>query len=120
MDDAVLFRDSSGRMVTRAEAERDFQKSLIVAGRELEGDAYDDALVKWLGTYHAVTPKEQRSTTAPVRFLLTGFAISAVLGFLAYIAGGGFIAMLIVFGAGAFVTFGASAFVALFTIPKRD
>lgn len=101
-----LLRDSTGRTITPAQAEQEYKKSLIVAGKPLDGPDYAAGLQAWLSTYDkAPTPDKRVETVAFIAFGVP-MLIVAFVAIIAAVAGGGilgFFLILIVGGIGSFL-----------------
>lgn len=113
------YRDSAGRVITAAQAEQEYKKSLIVAGKPLNGPEYDAGLTEWLTTYSKITPAETRSLNVSVITFAVLLAIVIVIAAIAGIAGGGILGFILVAVIGGFMAFGLTAIVMLITTPKK-
>lgn len=111
--------DSKGKTVTAAQAEDEFRKQMVVAGRPLEGDDYDRSLQDWLGTYRKLTASDKKSIGATAITFASMFAAVALIAFIALFTGGGlgwFLGILIAGGIASFIT---ALLVMMFTSVKN-
>lgn len=107
--------NSAGKPVTAAIVEAEYRKQLIVAGRPLEGDEYDQGLEDWCGTYRKLTKADKRSINAATTVTVIGVAITVAIAFIALVAGGGLLAFIIVAIIGSIISAGIGGLVVIFT-----
>lgn len=107
--------DSAGKTVTAAQAEQEYRKQMIVAGRPLEGEEYDRGLDEWYGTYRKLTRSDKRSIGATTIVMAVGFAVAALVAFVALFSGGGLLAFVLILLIGGFLSFGLGMIVMIFT-----
>lgn len=111
--------DSAGKTLTAAQAEQEYRKQLVVAGRPLDDADYDQGLQEWLSTYRTLTAGDKRSITAATVALVIGVCLTALVAFIALIAGGGLIAFVLILVVGFIMSFGLGGLVVLFTSPSK-
>ena len=111
-------RDDKGRPVNAEQAEQEYRKSLIVAGRPLEGPDYEAGLEEWYGTYHQVTKEEQRANRVG---FIAGAVVIGITAFVAVIAAfiGGILAFFIVGGIGLVLALVVNVLASLFATPSK-
>lgn len=111
--------NSSGKTATSEQAEQEYRKQLIVAGKPLSGTEYDAGLSEWLTTYTPITKGDQRSISAALITFMVGAGISAIVAMIALVSGGGLLAFVLIFVIGAFMSFGLAGIVVIFTSPTK-
>lgn len=114
------YLDSKGKVVTAEQIENEFRKQVIVQGGALEGEAYNQQLEAWKGTYRKMTKGDKRSVAATTATLAIGVGIAAVIAFIALIAGGGILAFILILVIGAVIAGIASLLVLMATSLKRS
>lgn len=115
------YYDSAGKVTTRAQIEQEYRKSLIVAGKELSGDSYDQGLDAWLSTYRPMTRSDKRSINASVATMVIGFCVVGFIALIVLMSGGGLAGFIGVLLIGGVMAFGFGLLVMMFTsLGKRD
>lgn len=111
--------DNKGKTVTVAQAESEYRKQAIVAGRPLEGDDYDHGFQEWLGTYRKLTAGDKKSIGATTTTFVVMFAIFAIIAFVALLTGGGLGWLLGILITGGIISSVTAMLVMLFTTPAK-
>lgn len=107
--------NSAGKTLTAEQVEAEYRKQLIVAGRPLEGDEYDQGLEAWCGTYRKLTNADKRSVTAATTVTVIGVVTTVIVAFIALVAGGGLLGFIIIAIIGTIISAGIGALVVMLT-----